>query len=187
MRSAIPLTTLGDRRARRSETMSTHRSSRRELALSIALAFLPALIGVPFVDRDWYRSLDRPRWSPPPGVFGPVWTFLYASLGTAAWMAWRRRPRPLGALSLYALQLALNGLWTPLFFGARDSGAALVVIIALWVAALATAIALFRAQVVAGLLLVPYLAWVAFAALLNGAIWRRSRANPRHGPWTASG
>lgn len=152
------------------------RSNKRSLAVSVALAFLPGLIGTPFVDRDWYLSLDRPRWSPPPSVFGPVWTALYTSLGVAAWFAWPHRPRPLGALTLYAIQLAINALWTPLFFGARKPGAALVVIVTLWVAALATAVALFRARVAAGVLFVPYLAWVAFAALLNAAIWRRSRA-----------
>ena len=155
--------------------MPMRRSTLRSLIGSMALAFVPGLLGVPFVDRDWYRSLDRPGWSPPAGVFGPVWTFLYASLGGAAWLAWSRRPRPLGALSLYALQLVLNGLWTPVFFGARKPGAALVVIVSLWVASTATAIALFRARAVSGLLLVPYLVWVAFAALLNAAIWRRSR------------
>lgn len=152
------------------------RSSLPSLVGSMAVAFLPGLIGVPFVDRDWYRSLDRPRWSPPPGVFGPVWTVLYASLGGAAWIAWRSRPRPVGALSLYVAQLTLNGLWTPVFFGARKPGAALGVIATLWVTALAAAVALFRARAAAGVLLIPYLAWVAFAALLNGAIWRRSRA-----------
>jgi tryptophan-rich sensory protein len=141
----------------------------------MAVAFVPGVIGVPFVDRDWYQSLDRPRWSPPPEVFGPVWTILYASLGAASWLAWRRRPRPLGALSLYGVQLVLNGLWTPIFFGARKPGAALIVIVTLWVASAATAIALVRARAAAGLLLVPYLVWVAFAVLLNGAIWRRSR------------
>jgi tryptophan-rich sensory protein len=158
---------------------STDLPSVRSFLASMAVAFLPALIGVPFVDRDWYRSLDRPRWSPPSEVFGPVWTFLYASLGLAAWVAWRRQPRPVGALLLYLVQLALNAIWTPVFFGARKPGAALVVIVALWVASLATAIGLFRARAVAGLLLIPYLAWVAFAALLNGAIWRRSRESRR--------
>ncbi len=154
---------------------STRRSGLRALIVSMAVAFIPGLIGVPFVDRHWYESLDRPRWSPPSEVFGPVWTLLYASLGATGWIAWRGRPRPLGALSLYAIQLALNGLWTPVFFGARKPGAALAVIVTLWAASMATAIAMFRARAVAGVLLVPYLTWVAFAALLNGAIWRRSR------------
>ncbi len=157
------------------------RSSLPSLIGSIGLAFLPGALGVPFVDREWYQALDRPRWSPPSAVFGPVWTLLYTSLGAAAWVAWRRQPRPLGALALYAIQLVLNGLWTPIFFGARKPGAALVVIITLWTASLATAIGLFRARAVAGLLLVPYLAWVAFATLLNAAIWRRSRAGAAPG------
>ena len=159
---------------------ATPRSSLRSLAVSLGLAFLPGLVGAPFVDRDWYQALDRPRWAPPPSVFGPVWTFLYASLGATAWFAWRRRPLPIGALALYAIQLVLNALWTPIFFGARKPGAALVVIVTLWATAAATAIVLLRARVVAGVLLVPYLAWVAFAGLLNASIWHRSRtAAPR--------
>jgi translocator protein len=148
------------------------------LAASLLIAFLPGVVGTPFVDRRWYRELDRPSWSPPPAVFGPVWTALYASLGTAAWLAWRRQPRPTGALALYLAQLLLNGLWTPVFFGARRPGAALVVMAALWATSLATIVALIRARLVAGLLLVPYQLWLSFAAALNVAIWRRSRGRP---------
>jgi benzodiazapine receptor len=121
-----------------------------------------------------YQALEQPTWAPPAAVFGPVWTVLYAMIAVAGWLVWRRRgvagARP--ALIVYAVQLVLNALWTPLFFGLGAIAVAFADICLLWIA-VATTIALFsrHSRPAAGLL-VPYLAWVTFAAALNGAIWQ---------------
>ena len=163
--------------------MQDARPGLRSLAVSLAIAFVPALAGTPFVDPRWYERLDRPSWSPSPKVFGPVWTILYTLLGVTSWAAWMRRPRSSDGLALYFVQLGLNALWTPIFFGARRPGAALVVILGLWVTALATMVALLRARVWAAVLLIPYQLWLSFAAALNAAIWWRGRDAVR-GPAT---
>jgi tryptophan-rich sensory protein len=150
---------------------------RLQLGRWLALSFVPALIGLPFPAPDWYRRLRRPAWSPPPSVFGPVWTALYALMGVAAALvaAGPRSPDRERALGLFKLQLALNAAWTPIFFGLRRPGAALAEIIAMWLAVAATVALFARQRLVAGLLLLPYLAWVTFATALNAAIWRRNR------------
>ncbi len=139
----------------------------------IAAAFVPALLGVPFTAPDYYR-LRIPEWGPPPGVFGPVWSLLYLLIGTSAWLVDRRKGGT-GPLRLWWAQLALNAAWTPLFFGLRRPGVALVEIITMWVAIAATTVAFLRSRLAAGALLLPYLAWVTFATALNFAIWRRNR------------
>lgn len=125
---------------------------------------------------DWYASLAKPAWTPPTWVFGPAWTILYAMMALAAWRLWRRlgaRPRESRrALVLFAVQLALNLSWTPVFFGMQRPDLALVVILFLWVAIAATIVAAWKACKTAAALLVPYLAWVTFATALNAAIWR---------------
>lgn len=121
----------------------------------------------------WYRLLAKPSWTPPDWLFGPVWTALYASMAVAAWLVWRRRglAGARGAWALFAVQLALNVGWSWLFFGLRSPGLALLEIVVLLVAIAATLAAFWRRSLAAGLLLVPYLGWVGFAALLNFAIW----------------
>ena len=125
---------------------------------------------------EWYASLAKPAWTPPPWVFGPAWTALYLMMAVSGWRLWRRRdarPRESRvALVLFAVQLALNFLWTPVFFGLQAPGPALAVIFLLFVAIAATILAAWRACRTAAALLVPYLAWVAFASALNAAIWR---------------
>ena len=125
---------------------------------------------------DWYASLAKPAWTPPTWVFGPAWTILYAMMAVAAWRLWRRlgaRPRESRrALVLFAVQLALNLSWTPVFFGMQRPDLALVVILVLWLAIAATIVAAWKACKTAAALLVPYLAWVTFATALNAAIWR---------------
>ncbi|HEY7527362.1 MAG TPA: TspO/MBR family protein [Candidatus Limnocylindria bacterium] len=143
----------------------------------LALSFVPALIGLPFPAPAWYRQLAKPRWSPPPAAFGPAWTLLYTLMGIAAALVAGRpqagsRNRALGA---FGVQLALNAAWTPIFFGLRRPGLALAEIVAMWVAVAATTVLFARQRLAAGLLLLPYLAWVSFATALNAAIWRRNR------------
>ena len=122
----------------------------------------------------WYDGLRKPPWTPPNRVFGPVWTALYAVMAVAAWLVWRRRglARVGLPLALFVLQLALNLAWTGLFFALRRPGLAFGEILLLWAVILATLGAFGRVSRVAGLLLIPYLAWVTFAAALNLAIWR---------------
>ena len=122
----------------------------------------------------WYRSLEKPSWTPPEWLFGPVWTTLYILMGVAAWLVWRHGGWRVqkGPLTLFVVQIVLNTLWSVFFFGMRNPGLAMAEIVVLWVAILATLIAFWRVSRVAGALMVPYLGWVTYAAALNFAIWR---------------
>jgi tryptophan-rich sensory protein len=147
----------------------------RRLPLFLAAAFLPAAIGIAFPAPDYYARLDKPPWAPPPWLFGPAWTVLYVLIGVAGWLVARGGDdgaRP--ALGLWAAQLGLNAAWTPIFFGLRAPGLALAEIAAMWVAIVATTVVFFRQRVAAGALMLPYLAWVSFATLLNYEIWQRN-------------
>ncbi len=140
----------------------------------LLLCFASAAGGAVFMPGEWYASLHKPAWNPPGWIFGPAWTTLYAMMAVAAWLVWQRggfaaQRRPLG---LFLAQLALNALWTPLFFGLRQPGMAFAEILVLWLAIGATLLAFRRVSRAAAWLLVPYLAWVSFAAALNGTIWR---------------
>jgi benzodiazapine receptor len=121
----------------------------------------------------WYRALNKPPFNPPDWVFGPVWLCLYLMMAIAAYLVWRSTgaagPRRL-ALALFAVQLLLNALWTPAFFGLRSPALALVVILALAAAIVATIVAFRPISPAAALLLVPYLAWVLYATVLNVSI-----------------
>ena len=135
----------------------------------------------------WYRSLKKPAFNPPPYLFGPVWTALYAMMGVSAFLVWRKRKdsaaaRP--ALAFFALQLALNAIWTPVFFGLKSVGGALAVILALWAAIVVTIDRFRRVSVVAAVLLIPYLLWVSFASVLNGSIFALNRPS-NHAAQTA--
>jgi tryptophan-rich sensory protein len=123
---------------------------------------------------SWYLALNRPSWTPPSWLFGPVWTALYLMMAIAAWLVWRRLGWREGALplGLFALQLVLNAAWTPVFFGLHVIGWAFGVIVLLWCAILATLIAFWRVLPAAGWLLLPYQLWVTFATALNFALWR---------------
>lgn len=123
---------------------------------------------------DWYPTLAKPAWTPPDGVFGPVWTLLYFLMALAAWIVWRRggwsaERLPLG---IFALQLGLNVGWSACFFGLRNPGLAAAEIVLLWLAILTTVITFWRRAPLAGGLMLPYLGWTTFAAALNFAIWR---------------
>lgn len=123
---------------------------------------------------EWYPTLNKPSFNPPNWVFGPVWTTLYAMMGIAAWRVWRSADRDSarGPLAVFALQLAVNLGWSIAFFGLRDPGLAVAVILVLDLLVLATALMFRRIDGLAALLLVPYLAWIAFATVLNVAVWR---------------
>lgn len=146
-------------------------SSPTALVAFLIVTFLAPLAGAAAMPDAWYFALAKPTWTPPPWVFGPAWTLLYASMAVAAWMVWKRGGwgRP---LQWWTLQLLLNAAWSPVFFGLHQVGLALVVIAALWLAIAATIAAFARVDRRAGGLLLPYLAWVSFASALNLAIWR---------------
>lgn len=122
----------------------------------------------------WYQSLEKPAFTPPDWLFSPVWITLYTLMGVAAYLVWRRRwerYQVKSALGLFILQLLLNAAWTPVFFGAEAIRAAAVVIVLLWCVLLVTVWRFFTVSIAAGLLLVPYLLWVTYAAVLNIALW----------------
>lgn len=124
--------------------------------------------------KDFYELISKPTWAPPAQVFGPVWSVLYVLMALAAWLVIRAWgwPRARPAIALYALQLGLNALWTWLFFRWRAGWLAFVEILALWGLLLFTTAVFWRARRLAGGLLLPYLAWVTFAAALTYAVWR---------------
>lgn len=142
------------------------------LGLCFAAAALGAWFNAGAVD-NWYPSLRKPTWTPPAWLFGPVWTVLYLCMAVAAWLVWRRAERPerRTALILFAIQLVLNVAWSGLFFGLGRPGLAFAEILVLWGAIAATLWAFGRVSTPAAWLFVPYLAWVSFAAALNGSIW----------------
>jgi benzodiazapine receptor len=147
------------------------------LGIFIAVCFLVAGLGsiwtAPNVE-SWYAKLSKPTWTPPGWVFGPVWSLLYLSMAVAAWLVWRQAGFPKAAwpMAVFGLQLALNAAWSGLFFGLHSPGLAFVDIVLLWCAILSTLVVFRHHSAAAGWLLVPYLAWVTFAAILNLAIWR---------------
>jgi tryptophan-rich sensory protein len=126
----------------------------------------------------WYKGLAKPSFNPPAWLFGPAWTVLYLLMAVAAWLVWKQGFGAAGvklALAVFLVQLILNALWSVFFFGFRSPLAGMVDIAALWLAILATVILFFRVSTPAGILLLPYIAWVTFAALLNAAILRLNR------------
>ena len=127
----------------------------------------------------WYPTLVKPPFNPPAWIFGPVWTLLYITMGVAAFLVWRQGLAAEGvrlALAVFIIQIALNGLWSILFFGLQAPGWALVEIILLWLAIVATLVLFWRVVPAAGLLLIPYLAWVSFATVLNASLWWLNRS-----------
>ncbi len=143
------------------------------VALCLGIGALGAAVVATSVD-TWYADLIKPSFTPPDGVFGPVWTTLYVLMAVAAWRVWRTADRDTrrGALTLFALQLALTLGWTAVFFGLQKIGAALATIVVLDVGVVVTMLAFRSIDRWAGLLMVPYLAWVSFATVLTIAIWR---------------
>jgi translocator protein len=147
------------------------------LAGWIVAAFAAAAVGALFTPGEWYAHLNKPAWNPPSWVFGPVWTALYLGMAVAAWLVWKRggfAGAPL-ALGLFLAQLLFNGAWSWLFFGLHRPGLALAEILVLWALILATLVAFWAVHRAAGLLFVPYLAWVSFASFLNFTLWRLNR------------
>jgi len=125
--------------------------------------------------QNWYSGLRKPAWNPPSWLFAPVWTTLYLSMSVAVWMVWRTDPEARTALWLYSIQLALNHLWSPIFFLLRRPAAAFFELCALWVAIALTTYHFAQVCPRSAQLMIPYLAWVSFAGVLNFRIWRDNR------------
>lgn len=123
---------------------------------------------------EFYNQLNRPSWAPPPWLFAPVWTLLYAMMAVAAWLVWTERGWAKGQwpLRLFVVQLAANALWTWLFFEWHLGAVAFAEIVVLWLLIAATAAVFWRIHKLAGALLLPYLLWVSFATALNYALWQ---------------
>jgi benzodiazapine receptor len=148
-----------------------------KLIIAIAFSELAGIIGSVFTMPSisgWYADLAKPALNPPNWVFGPVWTTLFALMGIAAFLVWRKGLKRKGAkiaLGIFIIQLALNTLWSVIFFGLHSPGGAFVEIIFLWIAIVLTIIAFSKISKAAAWLLVPYIIWVSFAMYLNFSIW----------------
>ncbi|MDR3547776.1 MAG: tryptophan-rich sensory protein [Candidatus Pacebacteria bacterium] len=148
-----------------------------ELVVAVILCEGAGVIGsfftIPSIP-TWYAGLVRPALAPPNWLFAPVWTTLFALMGIAAFLVWRRglgQRTVRAALILFIVQFVLNVLWSFIFFGLRSPGGALIEIVVLWFAILATIVAFYRVSKSAAYLLIPYILWVSFAAYLTFAIW----------------
>lgn len=140
-------------------------------AIFFAASIAAASTGALFEPGGWYKSLNKPSWTPPNWLFPVVWTVLYIAMAVAA-----ARVAVIDgaqvAMAFFTLQLVLNTLWTPVFFGLRRLRGGMVVISGLWLAVAATMITFWQIDTIAGVLLAPYLLWVTIASALNFSVWR---------------
>jgi tryptophan-rich sensory protein len=150
------------------------------LAAWVGVAFAAAAIGaVASIDAGtFYAQLVRPAWAPPGSVFGPVWSVLYLLMGIAAWLVWREQNADQrgAALTLFVAQLCANALWSWLFFAWRNGAFAFAEVLVLLALIAATTMVFWRIRRLAGVLMLPYLAWVGFASSLTWAVWQ---GNPK--------
>jgi len=142
------------------------------VAIPVAVGFIGTAVGGGG-DSDWYRQLNKPSWTPPDWVFPVMWTTLYILMGVSSWLVWKQggfsqQSYPLGA---YCFQLALNFMWTPIFFGMKRPDFAFVEIVILWLAIAVTIYLFWPVNAIASMLLLPYILWVTVATALNWYIW----------------
>ena len=158
--------------------MASHSKLRLSLGLVgwFIVSFAASAVGAvaSIQAKSFYGELVQPEWAPPSYVFGPVWTVLYALMAIAAWLVWRSGGFHTNrvALSLFMVQLALNALWSWLFFAWQRGALAFADIVLLWVLIVVTLVSFWRVRPLAGALLIPYLLWVTFAAALNYSLWQ---------------
>ena len=149
--------------------------------LSIGICLAAGGLGTIFTISSiptWYAHLIKPAFSPPNWLFGPVWTILYILMGVSLALVWVKvvkTERVREALMLFGVQLFLNAIWSPIFFGAKDLTLALIVIILMWFFILKTILAFGKVNKTASYLLYPYIAWVSFASILNFSVWILNR------------
>ncbi|MDF2156369.1 TspO/MBR family protein [Algoriphagus sp. CAU 1675] len=121
---------------------------------------------------SWYQTIAKPSFNPPSWLFGPVWTTLYILMGIGCYLIWKSdHPQKKSLLTLYSVQLALNGIWSPAFFGMESPILGLVVILPLWILIFLSVKNFKKINPWASWLMIPYLAWVSFASVLNFSIW----------------
>lgn len=144
-------------------------------ALFLLASAAAAATGIIFKPGEWYVGLTKPGFTPPNWVFPVAWTYLYVSVAYAAARVASVEGAQI-ALALFAVQIAFNTLWTPVFFGAHRLGLGMAVLACLWVAVAAMMLAFFRLDLIAGLLVIPYLAWLSLAGALNFRVWRDNRS-----------
>jgi tryptophan-rich sensory protein len=148
-----------------------------KLILSIGVCLLAGGLGTIFTIPSiptWYATLIKPSFSPPNYLFGPVWTILYILMGISLYLIWKKGTKTQKvreALMLFGMQLFLNAIWSPIFFGAKNLFLSLIVIIFMWLFILRTILSFRKVDKTASYLLYPYLAWVSFASLLNFSVW----------------
>ena len=149
--------------------------------ISILASFAAGGIGSLFTFKvipTWYAGLKKPPYTPPNWAFGPVWTTLYILMGISVFLVWQNGLATNGALlafTLFWIQLALNALWSIIFFGMKSKGGGVITIIVLWLLILATMITSFRVSVCASALLIPYIVWVSIASYLNIGVWLQNK------------
>ncbi|MEZ5357253.1 MAG: TspO/MBR family protein [Candidatus Zixiibacteriota bacterium] len=143
------------------------------LLLLLILSAIVAWVGATFQSGEWYLQLNKPSWTPPGWLFGPVWTYLYITMAIAAWLVWIKGgwSANRAALTGYVIQMILNGLWSWIFFGRHMIGMALLDILLLLLSIIIVLILFRQRSKAAGLLFIPYVIWVSFASALNFAIW----------------
>lgn len=145
----------------------------KRLAISLILPQLAGIIGSLFTAsaiQTWYAELQRPSFSPPNWIFGPVWVFLYFLMGISAYLIWQKEDKK--DLGLFWIHLFFNAIWSILFFGLQSPGLALIDIIVIWLFIVVLIIKFWKRSKLASLLLTPYLLWVSFAGILNYYIWQ---------------
>jgi benzodiazapine receptor len=151
------------------------------LLISILACFIAAAIGSLFTFKAvqrWYPGLKKPRFTPPNWAFGPVWMVLYIFMAISVFFLWQKGLSTNGVLIAFVLfwvQLAVNALWSVIFFGMKSKGGGVITIIVLWLLILATIITSFRISIIAGTLLIPYIVWVSVATYLNVGVWRLNK------------
>lgn len=143
-----------------------------KLLLSFVITFSAGIIGSIFTFpaiTTWYATINKPSFNPPNFLFGPVWTILYILMAIALFLVWKdnNKKSKLDAMLSFGFQIALNALWSIVFFGLKNPTMAVAVIIALWIMILLTIINFYRINKTAGLILIPYILWVSFASVLN--------------------
>ncbi len=148
----------------------------KKLAAAVGICLLAGIIGSVFTVSSipaWYNTLNKPSFSPPNWLFGPVWTMLYVLMGVAAYLVWTSGAKDVKpALYVFGLQLILNTIWSVIFFGMRNPLYAFIEIILLWITIALTLMRFYKIRKAAAYLMIPYICWVTFAALLNYEIWR---------------
>ena len=147
-----------------------------KLLASLIICQLAGAVGSVFTSpkiKTWYAGLIKPNFNPPNWIFGPVWTILFLLMGVALFLIWRQtKAKNKTALTLFGIQLGLNIFWSVLFFGLQSPQNAFIEIILLWLIILLTIISFYKISKTASILLIPYIAWVSFAAVLNFYLWR---------------